>query len=54
MVLHYNGTNWKNIYETNANQILYSVAVKTNKIIAVGQDNTIFPGKALILIGERQ
>lgn len=53
MVYHYNGSTWKLINQSTQDQPLYSVAVSTNLIIAVGSDYTAFPNKALIYFGIR-
>ena len=54
MIWHYNGTDWKLLNETNLDQPLYSVAVSTNMIVAVGSDYTVFPSQAFILVGRRE
>jgi hypothetical protein len=49
-VLHYNGTNWKSFKnETRIDGNLYSVFVKNNLVVAVGQTSR----KGIILIGQR-
>jgi hypothetical protein len=51
-IWHYNGSNWKKVYQ-NSNQLLESIAIKGNTIVAVGNDLTTFPAKAVIVVGKR-
>ena len=53
MIYHYNGSTWKLLNISELDQPLYSVAVSTNLIIAVGSDYTIGFGAALIYLGKR-
>ena len=53
MIWHYNQKGWKQINITSLDQPLYSVAVSTNMIIAVGSDYSVGLGAALIYRGTR-
>jgi hypothetical protein len=51
-VIHYNGKSWRSFYDQTklGNGNYYSVAIKNNLIVAVGQDNP----QAVITVGKRQ
>jgi hypothetical protein len=54
MVWHWNGATWykyDNLY--NLDDRLYSLAVSTSMIIAVGRTYSTFPGPAFIIVGRR-
>jgi len=53
MIYHYNGSTWQLLNYSGLDQPLYSVAVSTNLIVAVGSDYTIGFGAALIYFGKR-
>jgi hypothetical protein len=46
-IWHYNGATWKLLYDSPG-VALYSIAVTTSMIIAVGSDFNVFPPKAVI------
>ena len=54
MIWHYNQKDWKQIHVTTLDQPLYSIAVSTNMIVAVGSDYSIGLGAALIYLGIRE
>ena len=54
MIWHYNQKDWKMLNLTDPGQPLYSVAVSTNIIVAVGGDFDIGLGAALIYMGKRE
>jgi hypothetical protein len=51
-IWHYNGATWKELYDSPGVP-LYSIAVSTNLIIAVGCDFNVFPPKAVACVGRR-
>ena len=54
MIWHYNQKDWKMLNLTDPGQPLYSVAVSTNRIVAVGGDFDLGLGAALIYMGVRE
>ena len=50
-VWHYNGADWREVNAPVPTQVFYSVACQGNLVIAVGTDNAVFPGQAVIYMG---
>jgi hypothetical protein len=51
-IWHYNGNKWKKVFQ-NSNMRFESVGMRGNTIVAVGNDLSTFPGKAVIVVGKR-
>jgi hypothetical protein len=52
-ILHYNGASWRLLYSQTDDQTLFSVAVTPHLLVAVGEERSSFPYRALVMIGRR-
>jgi hypothetical protein len=50
-IWHYTGDNWKQVHAPVSTQVLNTVAVYNDLVVAGGIDFAVFPGQALIYIG---
>jgi hypothetical protein len=52
-ILHYNGASWRLLFSETDDQSFFSVAVTAHLLVAVGEDRSSFPSRALVMIGRR-